>query len=335
MSIAIRVAEPQDTPAVRQLWETCFPDPSGFNAFFFREGYYVPAFTLLLEEEGTLCAMTQMLPCHLRMTGGSGTPLEVAATYIYGACTAPAFRRRGYMAALLRYSFARDQQAGRAASLLIPAEPWLFDFYRPFGYESFFTIEQHTVTSDAGGDDSALPNGGEQASTPLLPRRLTPSDIPALAARYEAVPAACRMCRTATDWTALLRLFDTLGKGAYGWFEAGRLTAYAFCWADNAQEAIGLTPQQEQGLLCILACDSLTYTTYEQQIPLAQGSPPDSLSNNPSDGPSSHAAKATGATAAGVVTQTLGCIKWYPAHSGQPACSVPTVSAGYMNLMLN
>ena len=30
------------------------------------------------------------------------------------------------------------------------------------------------------------------------------------------------------------------------------MTAYAFCWADNAQEALGLTATQEQGLLEIL-----------------------------------------------------------------------------------
>ena len=68
-------------------------------------------------------AMVQMLP--YRMTVG-GVSREV--TYIYGACTDPAHRRKGYMARLLERSFELDREAGRIASVLIPAEKWLFDF---------------------------------------------------------------------------------------------------------------------------------------------------------------------------------------------------------------
>lgn len=320
---------------MRQLWEECFPDPSGFNAFFFQK-LYRPAFTLLLEKEGNLCAMTQRLPCHLRLMEEDGTPLGVDATYIYGACTAPPCRRRGYMDTLLHETFVADQRDERAASLLIPAEPWLFAFYRLFGYESFFTVEQHTILSCAdsppNNNERKQREDQEERKERKMPRRLTVDDIPALSARYEALPSPCLMCRTATDWAALLRLFDTLGKGAYGWFAAGQLTAYAFCWADNAQEAVGLTPQQEQELLHILGRDSLTYTTYTQQIPLATSLTIPRTRGNPSEGnPSDRQSADTGK---GTI-QSLGCIKWYPRESLRSVRQLPTVSAGYMNLMLN
>lgn len=130
----MRFAEKGDFPVVRALWETCFPDEGGFNDYFFTH-FYKEKYTLLYLEGETLVAMVQMLP--YRMTVGG---LSREATYIYGACTDPAHRRKGYMARLLERSFELDREAGRIASVLIPAEKWLFDFYKPFGYEPFFHI---------------------------------------------------------------------------------------------------------------------------------------------------------------------------------------------------
>ena len=112
----IRFAEPRDTAMVRALWEVCFSDDSGFNDYFFQHQYQ-PQHTLLLTGDAELCAMLQMLPYRLSAAEGEG---EI--TYIYGACTAPAHRRKGCMARLLEQSFVLDQAAGRAASALIPAE---------------------------------------------------------------------------------------------------------------------------------------------------------------------------------------------------------------------
>ena len=77
----MRFAEKGDFPAVRALWETCFPDEGGFNNYFFAH-FYKEKYTLLYLEGETLVAMVQMLP--YRMTVG-GVSREV--TYIYGACT--------------------------------------------------------------------------------------------------------------------------------------------------------------------------------------------------------------------------------------------------------
>ncbi len=118
----MRFAEKKIFPAVRALWETCFPDEGGFNDYFFAH-FYKEKYTLLYLEGETLVAMVQMLP--YRMTVG-GVSCEV--TYIYGACTDPAHRRKGYMPRLLKRSFELDREAGRIASVLIPAEKWLFDF---------------------------------------------------------------------------------------------------------------------------------------------------------------------------------------------------------------
>ena len=138
--------------------------------------------------------MAQMLPYHMTVGG-----LSREVTYIYGACTDPAHRRKGYMARLLERSFELDREAGRIASVLIPAEKWLFDFYKPFGYEPFFHISRREITCTAGEREA--------------PRRLTSADVPALAALYDKLVPKCRIERDTAYWNAQLALFDTLGGG--------------------------------------------------------------------------------------------------------------------------
>ena len=102
----MRFAEKGDFSAVRALWETCFPDEGGFNDYFFAH-FYKEKYTLLYLEGETLVAMVQMLPYRM-MVGG----VSREVTYIYGACTDPAHRRKGYMARLLERSFELDREAG-------------------------------------------------------------------------------------------------------------------------------------------------------------------------------------------------------------------------------
>lgn len=235
----IRRAQPQDVPRIRQLWETCFPDEGGFNDYFFAH-FFDCGTVLLSEEQGTLCAMVQMLPYRL-LTGGE----QKEITYIYGACTDPMYRRKGHMARLLEASFAMDREQGKAASALIPAEPWLFDFYRPFGYVPFFDVEKRNIARTADGE---------------VPRRLTQADVPQIAALYDCLAPDCRIVRAETYWRAQLDMFDALGAGVFGWFAGDMLAAYAFCWTDNVQEAFGLTPAREQGLLTALGLEQCTVT---------------------------------------------------------------------------
>lgn len=243
----IRWAQPQDLPSIRQLWETCFPDEGGFNDYFFAH-FFDCGTVLLSEEQGMLCAMVQMLPYRL-LTGGA----EKEITYIYGACTDPAHRRKGHMARLLEASFAIDREQGRAASTLIPAEPWLFDFYRPFGYKPFFYTEKREVVRTADGE---------------APRRLTQADVPQMAALYDRLASNCCIVREETYWRAQVDMFDALGAGVFGWFAGDTLAAYAICWSDTVQEAFGLTEEREQGLLAALGLERCAVTSCGAQTAL-------------------------------------------------------------------
>ena len=104
----MRFAEKEDFPAVRALWETCFPDEGGFNDYFFAH-FYKEKYTLLYLEGETLVAMAQMLPYHMTVGGVSRV-----VTYIYGACTDPAHRRKGIWRGC---SSARSSWTGRGDAL--------------------------------------------------------------------------------------------------------------------------------------------------------------------------------------------------------------------------
>ena len=133
----IRFAEQRDLPAIYSLWETCFPDEGGFNGYFFSH-LYEPQHTLLLMQENTLRAMLQMLPYTLSV---NGELREI--TYIYGVCTHPSHRRRGYAAELLECSFALDKEKNRAAR---------YSFLQKNGCSSFIVrlaMPRHSISRAA------------------------------------------------------------------------------------------------------------------------------------------------------------------------------------------
>lgn len=211
----IRFAQTQDTEQVIALWKTCFPGDEAFTAWYF-ENRYDPTVTLVDEENGVLCAMVQMLPYQLQDSRGIRP-----VTYIYGACTAPEYRRQHRMDRLLTHSFALDEECGRAASILIPQEEWLFGFYRQFGYQTAFYTSADVVTTVQSVPEAAV-------------RKLTKADIPQLQRLYQH--QGMQLLRSEQDWMTQLALFDALGAGAFGLEQQGELIAYAFVWYDGAEK---------------------------------------------------------------------------------------------------
>ncbi|MGN1014069.1 MAG: GNAT family N-acetyltransferase [Butyricicoccus sp.] len=252
----IRFAEQADTPAVIALWDRCFGEDPDFNHWFFAHRYRAED-TLLYWDGSTLCAMVQMLPYRYRTEQG-----ESEVTYIYGACTAPEYRRQGRMAELLQESFRIDELRGRTASVLIPAEPWLFDFYKQFGYETAFYLDNREVHR----------NSDRTYSGSLRP--LESSDIPGLDELYRRCISGPCLLRSPADWQDQLTMFHDLGGRALGWLdEGGILRGYAFLW----QSEKGLTVQEilseqtetmMQFILRYCSAESAKYTTFGGQSPL-------------------------------------------------------------------
>lgn len=117
---------------VRALWNLCFEDNKEFVDMYFRLRYKNEV-NVAIQSGDEVIAALQMLPYPMTFCGET-----VQTSYISGACTHPDFRSKGVMRELLSQSFARMLRNGVLFSTLIPAEPWLFDYYKRTGYASVF-----------------------------------------------------------------------------------------------------------------------------------------------------------------------------------------------------
>lgn len=117
---------------VKALWKLCFDDNEEFVDMYFRMRYKNQR-NVAIESGNEVISALQMLPYPMTFCGKI-----VQTSYISGACTHPDFRGNGVMRELLSQSFSRMYRNGILISTLIPAEPWLFDYYTRMGYASVF-----------------------------------------------------------------------------------------------------------------------------------------------------------------------------------------------------
>lgn len=247
----IRTATPNDRDAVKKLWLSGFPADPTFADYYFSILYPPLGQTLLDDEDGTLTAMLRRLPRTLR-SGEANHPV----TYIYGACTAPAYRNQGRMTRLLKASFEYDVAEGKAASITIPETPELFSFYAGIGYCTNFFTEKITLTRT---------HFFPYADTRF--KRLSIVHVAQLNRLYTACTATFDpVCeRSEADWREQIAFFGTLGSGVYGLFKGEELVAAAFIWpGGDVQECIALTPELRdriaQHLMASLDLNEITLT---------------------------------------------------------------------------
>lgn len=117
---------------IRELWQLCFHDDERFVDLLFGR-LYCDENALCFEERGVVTTALQMLP--YRLTYGIS---ELGVSYISGAATRPEHRNRGLMSRLLREAFETMRSRAIPLSALIPAEPWLYDYYAAQGYAPVF-----------------------------------------------------------------------------------------------------------------------------------------------------------------------------------------------------
>lgn len=132
-----------------EIWKICFGDSDEFIRFFFQAKYREDQ-VLFREENGKIITALHMLPYSMTWQN-----TVIPVSYIAGACTLPDMRDRGLMKNLLLASFKHMREKHVPATVLIPAEKWLFDYYAQSGYASVFgytpvSCPQTTPTSPAG-----------------------------------------------------------------------------------------------------------------------------------------------------------------------------------------
>jgi predicted acetyltransferase len=113
---------------VAALWKDIFSDSDDFIDLFFTR-VYKPENTLIIKQNDRIVSSLQIIPKELK-TGDKTIP----AAYICGVCTRKSEQGKGYMKILMNETMETMKERGFIVSTLIPAEKWLFDFYKQFGY---------------------------------------------------------------------------------------------------------------------------------------------------------------------------------------------------------
>lgn len=134
----IRFANKEDVSNIKELWNIAFPEEPDFNEYFF-ENIFDFKNTIVMIKDNKVVSMAQMMPYELKNIG--------KVTYIYGAATNPQYRKQGLMSQLLKKSFEIDVKNNVKASILIPANKPLYDFYGNLGYETCFYANKYTHKS--------------------------------------------------------------------------------------------------------------------------------------------------------------------------------------------
>ena len=116
----------------REIWQEVFGDDDRFLDLYFGHVYQDNETDLLVDYASApkAIAHTGRVSYAFRVWGE-----RVEVAYISGAATLASERGRGLMPALLRSAHTKMYQTGKLLAFLIPAEPWLYDYYqRKFGY---------------------------------------------------------------------------------------------------------------------------------------------------------------------------------------------------------
>lgn len=149
----IQFANEYTAPLVRQMWKTCFGDTEEFLDIYFHYKYKNEN-TLIYFDGDKAVASLQMLPYTITFYGET-----IPFAYLAGLCTLPEYRKRGYMAELIREAHRVIYERGISLSILIPAEDWLYQFYEKYDYEQVFEQDCNLIPLKEIID--AYPNGGE------------------------------------------------------------------------------------------------------------------------------------------------------------------------------
>jgi predicted acetyltransferase len=127
--------------AVKSLWRECFADSDAYVEMFFSQVYREDeAMLLMMDGE----PVSSLLLQHYAMNFHG---VMCTVSYICGAATARQQRCHGNMSRLMAESLRESYKRGDIASTLIPANEYLFGYYKHFGFSPAFYVDIERYTS--------------------------------------------------------------------------------------------------------------------------------------------------------------------------------------------
>lgn len=188
----LRLAKPQETIEIRNLWNYCFDDSPDFVEWFFNVRYE-PLNTLVVAKDQRICSALQILPYDIALRDK-----KMATSYIVGVSTQPEDRGKGYVSELLIRSLETMRNRGQWISILLPFN---YGFYRKYGWETCYCYNEYT------GDRNSFSKllGNVDLSGKILPIKL-PRDLSHLTSCYTSYVKSLNgyVIRDQKDWERIL-----------------------------------------------------------------------------------------------------------------------------------
>ncbi|MEL7656637.1 MAG: GNAT family N-acetyltransferase [Bacillota bacterium] len=133
----LRLAKQEDLERLKLIWKLCFGDEDRYIDFYFNSRDWMKETAVLLLDEG-IVSMLSMIPVEL----SAGNGLKHQAAMLYAIATHPEFQKRGLAERLMEFSSRYLMTKQIPATILVPAEAELFEFYRNRGYQDGFSLRE-------------------------------------------------------------------------------------------------------------------------------------------------------------------------------------------------
>lgn len=139
MSMNIRYLNDKEKVNIRPLYEAVFEDSKAYVDYLF-EGPIFENDVLVLESEGKICSMLQLVPKRMVYCGGICT-----IHYIFAVATDVNERRKGYMETLLDKACEDLKAKGEPFTYLVPVDP---SVYKKFGFRVAYLKSRYNFLSE-------------------------------------------------------------------------------------------------------------------------------------------------------------------------------------------
>ena len=136
----MRFANHNDIASLKEIWRLCFGDSNSFIDYYFLHRFKADQ-TVVLQGEGIISAMLTIIPTQLITSKNK----KINSAMLYAIATHPDFQKRGFASQIVEFTNEYLGNQNIDISILVPANPELFNFYRKLGYIEGFNIHETRI----------------------------------------------------------------------------------------------------------------------------------------------------------------------------------------------
>lgn len=121
---------------IARIMADCFHEPIDSANFFIKNKSDESLCYACSNKNGVISTL-HSLPYKLKLENNL-----FKCSYLYGACTAPKYRKKGYMSKLINFFEIQSKLNGSDFSALVPDNKHLENYYNKLGYVNFFKVKE-------------------------------------------------------------------------------------------------------------------------------------------------------------------------------------------------